>query len=162
MRHGSHALDGDIVQRLSDFLSTLSAEDVAELARWFHLLHQQAYRSELWAAGSLLQGRLSDDGFTDFRTWLIANGQALYEAVLADPDGALARIPRRVNSEEWGFAESYCDEVYRIYEQHWGEMPIDLDVDFIGVEPSGSDFPRDDPSWFRKHYPMLSQRLESI
>ena len=46
----------------------------------------QSYRIELWGAAYLLNGGCSDDCFEYFRGWLITQGRAVYEAVLADPD----------------------------------------------------------------------------
>ena len=40
----------------------------------------------LWTAASLMCDGCSDDGFTDFRAWLIAQGKDAYMSALADPD----------------------------------------------------------------------------
>lgn len=52
-----------------------------------------AYQYGLWTAASVM-GRYgcSDDGFIDFRTWLVAQGKAVYMAALKDPD-SLADAP---------------------------------------------------------------------
>ena len=51
-----------------------------------------AYKYGLWNAASIMCGSCSDDGFTDFRGWLIAQGRDVYLAALKDPD-SLADVP---------------------------------------------------------------------
>ena len=46
-----------------------------------------SYQYGLWTAASLMcENGCSDDGFIDFRAWLIAQGEEVYMAALADPD----------------------------------------------------------------------------
>ena len=46
-----------------------------------------AYQYGLWTAASVMErGGCTDDGFLDFRGWLIAQGREVYMAALADPD----------------------------------------------------------------------------
>ena len=46
-----------------------------------------AYQYGLWTAASVMErGGCSDDGFIDFRVWLVGQGKAVYMAALADPD----------------------------------------------------------------------------
>ena len=46
-----------------------------------------AYQYGLWAAASVMErGGCSDDGFIDFRAWLVGQGKDVYMAALKDPD----------------------------------------------------------------------------
>ena len=46
-----------------------------------------SYQYGLWTAASLMcENGCSDDSFIDFRAWLIAQGEEIYLAALADPD----------------------------------------------------------------------------
>ena len=45
-----------------------------------------AYKYGLWSAASVMLDGCTDDGFTDFRGWLIAQGREVYMAALKDPD----------------------------------------------------------------------------
>lgn len=47
---------------------------------------KQANRLDLWAACTATHSHDTDDGFTDFRAWLISQGKDVYMAALADPD----------------------------------------------------------------------------
>ncbi len=52
-----------------------------------------AYQYGLWTAASVIdRGGCTDDGFLDFRTWLVAQGKDVYMAALKDPD-SLADAP---------------------------------------------------------------------
>ena len=52
-----------------------------------------AYQYGLWTAASVMErGGCTDDGFIDFRGWLIAQGREVYLAALKDPD-SLADVP---------------------------------------------------------------------
>ena len=88
------------LERLEAALGKLSKQELVGFQVRFDHLHGLAGRSDLWAAAVLLNsGYCSDDGFTDFRSWLISRGQAVYEAALKAPD-SLARIA--VESDEDG------------------------------------------------------------
>ena len=51
-----------------------------------------SYKYGLWTAASVMLDGCTDDGFTDFRGWLIAQGRDVYLAALKDPD-TLADVP---------------------------------------------------------------------
>lgn len=52
-----------------------------------------AYTWNLWGAAALLnEGACSDDGFADFRNWLISMGRKTYEDALADPDSIATSV----------------------------------------------------------------------
>ena len=52
-----------------------------------------AYQYGLWTAASVIvRGGCSDDGFMDFRQWLVGQGRDVYMAALKDPD-TLADAP---------------------------------------------------------------------
>lgn len=59
-----------------------------------------AYDARLWAAGSILD-ELSDDGFTDFRAWLISRGRDVFFRCLTDPEALvdIVVLGERVTAE---------------------------------------------------------------
>ena len=66
----------------------------ADIARWHEIrgvYMELAYRNELWAACAATGTHCSDDGFIDFRSWLISQGRDVYMQVLQDPD-SLAEV----------------------------------------------------------------------
>ena len=52
-----------------------------------HAYSSLADQYGLWTAASVMErGGCTDDGFMDFRTWLVAQGKEVYMAALKDPD----------------------------------------------------------------------------
>jgi hypothetical protein len=71
-------------------LSRLTIEDIIQFEGHLVAYTRMAYDARLFAAGNLLD-ELSDDGFIDFRFWLILRGQEAYFKCLEDPE-ALTEI----------------------------------------------------------------------
>src|SRR5689334_13955401 len=88
------------VKLLVERLSQLEISEIVEFGFLFDTYHARAYRCDIWDAAYIANGGCSDDGFMDFRAWLIAQGQAIYEQVLADPDW-LAQVAV-VIEDKWG------------------------------------------------------------
>ena len=72
-----------------DMLKARLKEQGPEYAQDFHnIVHAYkdlAYKYGLWSACGLM-GHATDDGFMDFRAWLISQGKEAYFAALKDPD----------------------------------------------------------------------------
>ena len=78
-----------LMERLMD-LGPEQAKKFDDIASAYTSL---AYQYGLWTAASVMErGGCTDDGFLDFRGWLIAQGREVYMAALADPD-SLADAP---------------------------------------------------------------------
>jgi hypothetical protein len=98
-------------EKLKDILGLLPLEKLIAFDRHFQDAKRQAYRWDLWAAAYIINGGCSDDGFEYFLCWLIAQGQAYYEAALADPNNVgINAEPGNVEFEEIGYV---AFEVYR-------------------------------------------------
>ncbi len=74
------------VERLRDILSKLPRNEVCDFDRHFAERMNEPYRWDLWAAAYIIEGGCSDDGFMDFRSWLISMGQDVYTKALQDPE----------------------------------------------------------------------------
>jgi hypothetical protein len=115
--------DGDTeaqVAILEKKLKALPTEEIAQFDRIFHEMMALSYRWDLWGAAYVLNGGCSDDGFDYFRGWLIAQGEAVFNAALADPE-SLAEV---------GELEVECERIWyaahKAYEAKTGsEMPPD-------------------------------------
>ena len=57
-----------------------------------HAYEDLAYKYGLWSVVRLM-GHATDDGFTDFRAWLISQGKEAHFAALKDPDILAALDP---------------------------------------------------------------------
>ena len=49
-------------------------------------LKDEAYIAELWEIAYIMDGGCGDDGFMDFRAWLIGQGKTVFEKALANPE----------------------------------------------------------------------------
>jgi hypothetical protein len=74
------------VERLVARLAKLSPRKIIEFDHRWNELHRAAYNWNLWGAAYLINGGCSDDGFMDFRDWLLLQGRKVYEAALKNPD----------------------------------------------------------------------------
>jgi hypothetical protein len=71
---------------LWDQLVALPPHEVAEFAWIFDDMVDRAEHGNGYEAWTMYDGVGSDDGFHDFRCWLISRGRAVYEATLRDPE----------------------------------------------------------------------------
>lgn len=71
---------------LTQQLEALEPEDILLFQTIFEQYYELCNKSKLWAAGYLVNGGCSDDGFDYFRGWLIAQGKQVYLNALRDPD----------------------------------------------------------------------------
>ncbi len=49
-------------------------------------LFHEAEHDDLWAAAFIINAGCSDDGFMDFRDWLISQGRQVYQKAMNDPE----------------------------------------------------------------------------
>ena len=79
------------IETLREALKQLKPGEIVQFDSVFREYWVRAYSWSLWGAAYVIGGGCSDDGFMDFRGWLISKGQVTYEAVLQTPD-ALADL----------------------------------------------------------------------
>ena len=72
------------VASLNQILSKLDPKEIGAFSNRLSELFHSAYRWDLWAAGYIIEGGCSDDGFIDFRYWLISMGRTVFENAMAD------------------------------------------------------------------------------
>lgn len=90
-------------------LLALSSADIADWHGIKRTYMDLAYRNDLWAACAATQSHCTDDGFIDFRSWLISRGKDAYMSALHDPDSlASLDFPRGTADFEL-YAYVACD-----------------------------------------------------
>lgn len=78
---------------LMERLVSMGPEQARKFDLFARVYMDAAYQYGLWTAASVMERHsCSDDGFIDFRTWLVAQGKKVYLAALKDPD-SLADVP---------------------------------------------------------------------
>lgn len=150
----------DISERpdlLMEALEQRSEADILAYYRIFSQMMANAYRIEVWAAGYLINGGCSDDGFEYFRCWLIAHGKDTFYKTLENPD-YLARV---VKAEEMNDAELE-DMLYvavRAWEAKTGrdmeEFYKLVDESIGAYTPIENWWDFDDENEMKKHLPKL-------
>lgn len=80
---GSFALRKSL---LAASLNDLSSSGLVSFYRHFSDAVHRAHTVELMQAAGLMSGGVSEDGFVDFRRWLVSLGSRVYHDALADAD----------------------------------------------------------------------------
>lgn len=103
-----------VAARAAALLSARPREEIVAAAEVLRTLLAESYRSPLWAAAYMINSGCSDDGFDDFRGWLIVQGNEVFGRIIADPD-ALADLPHRPRcAPRRGSSRVRGDVVYRL------------------------------------------------
>lgn len=97
--------EGDVEVQCGNLVNILVRLEEREIA-YFNIILSEllsvSYTSRLWAAGYIINGGCSDDGFEYFRCWLISRGQKVFTAALEDPE----KLTRYVSTEVFDEAEN--------------------------------------------------------
>ena len=149
---------GDVDGMAEEFRSSLADADRRTLIDVQRSLVQASGRLYTWRhsdAAELICGYLGDDGFTDFRTWVITRGRTTFEAVVADPD-ALADVEDVEEACEG--AELFGTVPGELYDEKTGSyFPEDVPIlEGLGP-PSGERL--SDPAAIRRALPKLATRF---
>jgi hypothetical protein len=135
------AAGDDVEDRVSGLEQVLLSHDPDEVLEFQHKYDEllaRAFNWDLWGAAFLMNGGCSDDGFRYFRDWLISEGEAAYEAALADPD-SLADVDQDEDFE----LEAFGYVAGEVYEQMTDtEMPHGRSVE--PATPAGREWSEDE------------------
>ena len=78
---------------LEEKLMSMGPEQCQQFHNVMHAYLDMAHKYGLWNAAALMCRIGSDDGFIDFRAWLIAQGRDVYLAAMKDPDTLADVVP---------------------------------------------------------------------
>lgn len=146
---------------LKDRLVSMGHTQAQNFHDIIHAYEDLADQYGLWdAAGVMKEYGCSDDGFIDFRAWLIAQGREVYFAALADPDSLADVVPYGdCCFEQLSYVGDYAYEQLTgksAYDQtDWGAyeallMKLEQDIVYKG----GIEFPREGAD-LKKYLPRL-------
>ena len=130
----------------------------------FHLttaqLLNETYTAEMWCAGHIMNTRYSDDGFEDFRCWVISRGKEVYYKAKTDPDSLVNEYAE--GREEYAF-ENFGYVAIEAFEETTGEELLDALEDSGGFEvaftPIEFNWKPDDPESMIKICPRLYEKF---
>lgn len=92
IEHTRNESNGDIdlqTRLLVEVLKELGTKEILAFDRIHTELMDQAYTADLWDAAEIIGCGCGDDGFMDFRAWLIGQGKEIYERVIETPEGLI-------------------------------------------------------------------------
>lgn len=146
---------------LKDRLVSMGPTQAQNFHDIIHAYEDLADKYGLWdAAGIMKEYGCSDDGFIDFRAWLIAQGREVYFAALADPDSLADVVPYGdCRFEQLSYVGDYAYEQLTgksAYDQtDWSAyeallMKLEQDIVYKG----GIEFPREGAD-LKKYLPRL-------
>ena len=146
---------------LKDRLVSMGPEQAQNFHDILHAYEDLADKFGLWdAAGVMKEYGCSDDGFIDFRAWLIAQGRDVYLSALADPDSLAEVIPYGdCCFETLSYVGDYAYEQLTdksAYDQtdqtRYETLLAELEQDI--VYKGGIEFPREGPE-LKQYLPRL-------
>ncbi len=158
------------LERLTETLQALPAEDIVSFDLQFRLLDGEASTDDLRDAVNLILKRCTDTDFDNFRRWLVAQGQTVFEQALPDPD-TLADV---VSVDTLPLLEAFTHTMYNAYERKTGtHMPVVIEeqdlqslFESLAVGDEGDDAANrgateryETP---HKRYPRLAEKFHSV
>lgn len=150
--------------RLSAQLAKREAQAILAFGKHWDGFHNAAYTWPLWGAAYLINGGCSDDGFIDFRSWLILQGESTYREALASPD-SLANIQIEedtANCECYPAADAYLKVVGGTDHKIYYDAMAKAYGPFQAPEtPSGEEWDFDDDEEMEKRLPDLFANYSS-
>jgi hypothetical protein len=145
----------DHFELLMEHLGQLKWFEVVEFQARFDEAIAEANNLDLWGAAYLINGGCSDDGFRDFRVWLVGRGRVAYERALRNPD-TLADILDGDPVDGFGLDAA----ALRVYEEKTGmsdfyERLDRAEKDAPQAPSEGADWDFEDPEEMKKRFPNL-------
>lgn len=140
---------------LAEKLEELSEQEIVDFGRIFDEYWVRAYHWPLWGAAYVIGEGCSDDGFSDFRGWLISRGEKAYEEALADPE-SLARVMK--DHDDNGQIEGFHYLASQAWEARTGRDASEFPDNGIRTpeNPTGKEWKEDEVD---RLFPKLAKKF---
>ncbi|KGF73474.1 hypothetical protein DO97_18325 [Neosynechococcus sphagnicola sy1] len=140
---------------LREKLDKHSPEELVDFDHIFTEYHSRAYTWDLWGAAYIIGGGCSDDGFMDFRAWLISQGEKVFEAALQDPE-TLAQVVKEEDGDCQ--VEGFQYIALELWEQKTNKEPEAFPTHPIqgSQSPLGKEWTEDE---LESRFPKLSKEF---
>jgi hypothetical protein len=144
------------IDALAQLLAELEPDDVVAFNCIFSQYHDQANSWDLWGAAYIIGGGCSDDGFMDFRGWLISRGEQVYAGALRDPESLVNVVTEEDDDCQ---VEGFQYIASQVWEEMTGRSNDDFPTPaFEGhAGPTGQAWDEDD---LEARFPKLSKRFD--
>ncbi|MBT3422549.1 MAG: DUF4240 domain-containing protein [Bacteroidetes bacterium] len=137
------------------YLDRLPIGKLMSYQEHFDIFHNKANRWDIWGATYITNGGYSDDGFIDFRYWLISRGKVVYESVLENPDNLIEiELKDALNHELFGYV---ARDIYR--EKMGNDLPYS---DMVAVSTFGERWDFDNGNENKKRLPRLWEKYGKL
>ena len=160
-RRGTGASREKQEANLTRELHKLTPEQLVEFDEWFGGFIRSAYNWDLWGAAFVIGGGCSDDGFWDFRSWLVAQGERVYKAAVDDPETLAEVVDEDTPNRSW---LDFRNPATSVWGKKLGKEETELH-DFpstigsnLGEEPDGEEF-GDTKEDLEARYPTLWRKF---
>ena len=150
--------DGDPEQQLEilgELLQELPPDEIVSFDRHLSEYHARADHWDLWGAAYIIGGGCSDDGFMDFRGWLISRGEAAYEAAMADPE-SLVNVVKEHDGECQ--VEGYQYIASQVWEEITGKSYDEFPSHDLPRRPDTEGTPWEEEE-LEERFPRLSKKF---
>lgn len=144
--------DADQEEALEQLLTGRPRDELEAFDRIYRQQLARAYRWDLWGAGYVINGGMSDDSFDYFCDWLIGRGREVFERALEDPE-SLADVPEAAEGDVE--AEGLRYAVQEAYEATHGEA-MELTAPAHEGDPAGEEWDEDEVDSL---YPRLAEKF---
>ena len=149
------------IKTLENKLNKLSFDELTDFADFWGHFHGISYHWTLWTAAYIIGGGCSDDGFMDFRDWVISKGQNIFEAALKEPD-SLAQLSEEL-AEHGGRIEGFSYIPSKVVSEKWSDKKDQFDDELLSrarkrvypIEPAGEEWEEDDDEVLERLCPRL-------
>jgi len=143
------------IEALTEQVAELEPDEIVAFDRILSEYHARAYDWGLWGAAYVIGGGCSDDGFMDFRGWLISRGEKDYEAALADPESLLGVV---TDSDGDCQVEGFQYIASQVWEEKTGKSGDDFPSHDIErrKDPTGMPWEEDE---LEARFPMLCEKF---
>ncbi len=114
--HAGSGMDAQDAQvaALRELLQELTPDEIVAFQRLFDECMIQAYHWDLWGAAYVIGQGCSDDGFQDFRSWLISKGESVYREALKDAETLATSI---IESDDYCQFEEFQYVASQVWER---------------------------------------------
>lgn len=145
------------LDNLREALQHLNKSEIIKAQEIFLDLMDKAYKWDLWAAAYTIQGGCSDDGFIDFRAWLIGRGKEVYYAALESSDSLSQMSQETLKDSEAG--EEYNYLFAEAYEELTDEEMPEI-VRTPKTNPDGKEWDEENINEFKQINPNLFEKFK--
>ncbi len=126
-------------EKLFRRLCALTEPEIIAFDRIWTGYYHQLYSSLLWGVAYLAQGGCSDDGFMDWRNWVISCGRKAFETASTRPDDLVPLIDSEPDAGCEGIVY-VIDKALRTKNPAWKDASPEHDLPDAPDEPTGPDW----------------------